>query len=221
MFYDVFFPPQKEDREDKGVLTLDRVMKYTLQATAPLAEASLVIFDFETTGLDTDNDKIIEIGAIKVDPDGTTAEFSYLINPEQMIPANIVQICGITNDMVKDAPIIEDVLPKFLEFISGSILVAHNAEFDFAFLRRVAKENGYDLIWPCFCTLKMARVLLPDLDTRNLDKLAEHFNLRFESRHRSIGDCKVTHGVLRQFIADPGHSFQVWNDLAPFYVGHS
>ena len=107
----------------------------------------------------------------------------------------------------------------FFRFIDGAILVAHNADFDWAFLRNGAARLGYQLSWPCFCTLKLARALLPQLESKNLDSLAKHFSLDFEARHRAIGDCKVTHGVLMGLLTGATPPLITWQDLQPYAVG--
>ena len=221
MFHDVFFPPKTGEGNESLEFSLNQLRKFTLAQSALLADLTFVVFDFETTGLDSENDKIIEIGALKIQGGAVVEEFSYLINPGQPIPQRSTYINGITDEMVADAPSLEQVLPDFLNFLTGGVLVAHNADFDLPFLKRVAREAGFELIWPCFCTLKMARLLLPDLDSKNLDRLAEHFKLTFEARHRSIGDCKVTLGVLQSFLADAAYSLTTWQDLTPFYAGGS
>lgn len=219
MFHDVLFP--KEDASnsgDMGELYLARVLRYLPQMTAALRDQTLVIFDFETTGLDSDRDRIIEIGGIKVVNGQIVDEFSTLVDPEIPITSTITQITGITSEMLKGMPTIGDVLPGFLEFFKDAILVAHNAEFDLAFLKAAASRVGYQLQWPCFCTLKLARVLLPQLESKNLDTLAMHYGLQFEARHRSIGDCKVTSAVLQFLLKNEGQGLQQWQDFDPFKV---
>ena len=117
-------------------------------------------------------------------------ELSTLIEVDTPIPEVVQKITGITPDMLVGQPRIESFLPKLYKFIEGSVLIAHNAEFDMSFLSAESGRLGFDINWPCFCTLKMARDLLSDLPKKNLDTLAEHYNLSFEARHRSIGDAE-------------------------------
>lgn len=222
MFQSVFFPPEGEDGGNSdSELLLQKVLRFQAPSNRPIKSCRLVVFDFETTGLDTLNDQIIEIGGLIVENGQAKGEFSTLIKPDIPLPAAAAKITGITEEMLADKPSIEEELPKFLKFIEGSILVAHNAEFDMAFLRNTCERLGYQIQWPSFCTLKLARALLPDLESKNLDTLAEHYQLSFEARHRSIGDCKVTSAVLQSFLTKEGAHLQNWADFEPYSVGIS
>ncbi len=217
MFQDVLFPPDDETVMTNQQLSLQKVMRYRAPESTLIRETDLIIFDLETTGLDTRGDHIIEIGALKVCQGNQTAEFSTLVKPPTMpLPKVITKITGITNDMLEGQPDIESMLPEFLSFIDGCILVAHNADFDMSFLYHTANRLGYQVDWPGFCTLKLARALLPDLESKKLDTLAEHYGLTFEARHRSIGDCKVTHSVLNEMITNEGQDLITWADMMPF-----
>lgn len=217
MFQDILLPKDDGGASGEGYqLTLEKILRYAPAMNIALAEAALVVFDFETTGLDTYNDHIIEIGGLKTQRGKIVAEYSTLVSPPIPITENITQITGITEQMLEGQPKIEKVLGEFLEFIDGCILVAHNADFDLAFLKRACERQGIQLDWPVFCTLKMARKLLPDLESRNLDTLAEHFGLTFESRHRSIGDCKVTSSVLQSLLNQGGDDLKYWESVQAF-----
>ena len=220
MFNSVFFPGDDEDNAaGQADLLLQKVLRYRAPTNRRIRDCRLVIFDFETTGLDSYKDRIIEIGGLAVEGGKAVGEFSTLIKPEIPLPMAASKITGITEEMLADKPPIEEELPKFLKFIEGAILVAHNAEFDMAFLRNTCERLGYQIQWPSFCTSKMARALLPDLESKNLDTLASHYNLTFEARHRSIGDCKVTSAVLQSFLQTEGAHLSNWNDFEPFSVG--
>ncbi|SME97273.1 3'-5' exonuclease [Pseudobacteriovorax antillogorgiicola] len=222
MFQSVFFP--NEDDEASGrqhELLLQKVLRYRAPTNRLIRDCRLVVFDFETTGLDSYKDRIIEIGGLVVENGKAVDEFSTLIKPDIPLPTTASKITGITEEMLADQPSIEDELPKFLKFIEGSILVAHNAEFDMAFLRNTCERLGYQIQWPSFCTLKLARALLPDLESKNLDTLAQHYQLSFEARHRSIGDCKVTSAVLQSFLSSEGSHLEYWNDFEPYAVGQN
>ncbi|MGE0172301.1 MAG: PolC-type DNA polymerase III [Oligoflexales bacterium] len=218
IFHDVFFPRVEKEERPSDSFNLSQVLRYEIAPQALLEDVTMVVFDFETTGLDVNNDRIIEIGALKTYRGKVIEEFSQLIDPGMIVPDIITKLCGITNEMVQGQPQIQEVLPTFLDFLSGSVLVAHNAEFDFNFLKSVANREGYQIVWPCFCTLKMAKLLLPELESKNLDRLAEHFKLKFEARHRSIGDCKVTQGVLMQLLKVPQNPSLAWQDLSDYKV---
>lgn len=219
MFYDVFFSKEEDEASGQAQdLFLKKVLRFLPPSHGPITQGRLVIFDFETTGLNSSRDQIIEIGGLLTENGQVVDEFSSLINPGQKLDENIVKITGITDAMLADQPRIEDVLPGFFKFIEGSVLVAHNAEFDMAFLKIAAERLGFQLDWPCFCTLKLARQLLPDLESKNLDTLAKHFGLSFEARHRSIGDCKVTSAVLQSMIREEGSNLVHWDDFQSFAV---
>lgn len=219
MFYDVFFgASEQENQNQQSDLQLQKVLRFRPSLQQPIQASKLVVFDFETTGLDSEIDQIIEIGALLVEDGKPVKEFSTLVKPTVELEDTITKITGITKSMLEDQPAIEDVLPDFLRFFDGCILVAHNAEFDMGFLRKASALQGYQIDWPCFCTLKLARQLLPDLESKNLDTLAEHYDLNFEARHRSIGDCKVTSSVLRALLREEGEHLRSWRDFEPFYV---
>ncbi len=220
MFHSVFFPDENEEGGTiESQLLLQKVLRYRAPVDRAIKTCRMVVFDFETTGLDPQKDRIIEIGGLLVEKGIAVDEFSSLIKPDIPLPETSTKITGITEDMLKDQPSIEEKLPEFLNFIEGSILVAHNAEFDMGFLRNTCHRLGYQIQWPCFCTLKLARNLLPDLESKNLDTLAAHYGLTFESRHRSIGDCKVTSSVLQSFLNNEGNHLVNWRDFEPFAVG--
>lgn len=219
MFQEILFPSDSDESfGGQGQLFLQKVLRHHLAPEAMVQGHPLVIFDFETTGLDVYRDRIIEIGAIKYVNGERVGDFSFLINPEMALPEVIRKITGITDEMLVGKPLIDEVLPDFLQFIHKSILVAHNAEFDLNFLRSVAGRLGYQIEYPCFCTLKMARILLPELESKNLDTLAKHYDLSFAARHRSIGDCEVTGGVLRALLAKEGQNLQQWKDFEAVQV---
>ncbi len=218
MFYDILFPSDEEDNQGNSQLFLQKVLRHHLAGETAVRDATTVIFDFETTGLDSLRDRIIEIGAIKYQNGQRVSEFSFLIKPDIPLPEIASRITGITADMLENQPAIEDILPQFLHFIDKAVLVAHNAEFDMAFLKHACSRIGYQLEWSCFCTLKLARQLLPDLESKNLDSLAQHFGLSFAARHRSIGDCEVTGAVLQSLLIGEGAGLQQWKDFQAFQV---
>lgn len=220
MFQDVLFPAldQNQTQDQEAVLTLRRLKRFLPDLSYSMADATIVVFDLETTGLDADVDRIIEIGAIKLKGMEPVAQFETLVKPEIELTDDIVKITGITPNMLEGQPAIETVLPKFLDFIEGSILVAHNAEFDTSMIRAACSRLGIDLEWPCFCTLKMARELLPDLENKKLDTIARHYGLTFEARHRSVGDVKVTVGVLKNLLGQEPERFKQWAGLSSFTV---
>ncbi len=219
MFQKVLFPEKiASDNNESPKFFLQRKKILNVSPEASVWNYPLVIFDFETTGLSATHDKIIEMGAIRFENFKEVRHISTLIDPEMALKPEITRITGITNEDLKGQPNINTVLPEFLNFIDGAILVAHNAEFDMGFLRKCCLEIGLILDWPVLCTLKMARTLLTDLESKSLDRLAQHYQLTFEARHRSIGDVRVTAQVLEKMLADKGSKISSWRDVTPFRV---
>jgi DNA polymerase III subunit epsilon len=164
-----------------------------------LAAADVVVVDVETTGWHADSAGITEIGAVRLAAGLPPVEFSALVNPQTPIPAEIATLTGITDDMVRDEPTIGQVLPRFLEFAKGSMIVAHNAPFDLGFLTAACAAN--DLTWPpcaVIDTAVLARLLLPpgEVTDHKLATLATHFGTRTRPCHRALADAKATAGVL-------------------------
>lgn len=230
MFYRVLYPAALDSNtseqstgtisSDQMAFMLRRLLRFTPAPSTPLEGIPIVVFDFESTGLDTESDSIIEIGAEKLVDFKVTAEFSTLVQPPRDLELSdqVIKLTGITPEMLDGQPPIAAALPDFFKFIEGCILVAHNADFDFRLMRAEASRLGYDIEWPCFCTLKMAREILPDLENRKLDTLATHYGLTFGSRHRSMGDVRVTSQILEKFITEDGDDLTTWESLKPFYT---
>jgi DNA polymerase III epsilon subunit len=161
-----------------------------------------IIFDTETTGLSPQlGDRIVEIAAVRV-INGEIAEekFQSLLNPGRTISPEAARINGITQEMVDGAPKSSIVIPQFLQFVGSDILVAHNAEFDMAFLRREMELIGMDpsRLPNYMCTLEMARQNFPELKRHNLDVLIQHFGIHIENRHRALDDVIATVQVFLQ-----------------------
>lgn len=172
-----------------------------------LAAADVVVVDVETTGWSAESAGITEIGAVRLTGGHPAIEFSALVNPQMPIPAEITTLTGITDDMVRDQPAIGQVLPRFLEFAKGSMIVAHNAPFDLGFLTAACAAN--DLSWPrcaVIDTAVLARlVLLPgEVTDHKLATLAAHFGTGTGIRHRALADAKATAGVLAGLLSRVG-----------------
>lgn len=172
-----------------------------------LSQTTFVIVDLETTGASPKKgSSITEIGAIKVKTGAVIDQFESFVNPLAPIPEYITDLTGITNEMLKNAPIIDEIFPKFLEFVGhhdDSVLVAHNAPFDLSFLKSAAHE--LDLPWPKYRTLDtviIARQVLSKEDVPNckLGTLAEFFGTKVEPNHRALDDAKATTEVLHGLI---------------------
>jgi DNA polymerase III epsilon subunit family exonuclease len=167
----------------------------------PFEDLPIVVFDFETTDLDPRKGRIIEIGAIRYVNRREEGRVSELIDPGFPLEAETTRITGITTEMVAGKPSIEKVLPALHDLMRGAVGVAHNAEFDTAFLAHESARLGISCDYHVICTLKMARQLVKS-ERKNLDALATHFGLSFESRHRSIGDILVTKEILWRMLDD-------------------
>ena len=161
---------------------------------------SYVVFDLETTGFSPNTCKIIEIGAVKVENGVITERFSEFVNPQVPIPFKIEELTGIRDDMVMGAETIEEILPRFMEFCEGCVMIAHNAEFDMSFIRK----NCMDLDIPCDHTVgdtvAMARILLPALHRFKLDTVAKALKISLENHHRAVDDAECTAHIFVKFI---------------------
>ena len=159
-----------------------------------------VVFDIETTGFSAKNDKIIEIGAVKISNGKITDRFSTLINPKMPIPLKIEELTKINDAMVLNAPLVEEVLPKFYDFIEGAVLVAHNASFDVGFIREKFKLIS-KTINPCVIdTVEFARLLLPNLSRFKLDTVAKNLGISLENHHRAVDDAEATAYIWLKFV---------------------
>ena len=154
------------------------------------------VFDIETTGLAFRTEKVTEIGAIKIKNGEVIDTFECFVNPEKPIPTEVVNITHITDDMVKDAETIDKVLPKFLEFIGDSVLVAHNAGFDIGFMKYNAENFGYKLENTYIDTLPLARELFPSYKKYKLGIIAENLGIKVDVAHRALDDVKTLVAVF-------------------------
>lgn len=162
---------------------------------------SYVVFDIETTGFNSVNDRIIEIGAVRVVEGEIKETFREFVNPERPIPYKITQLTTITDDMVKDAGTIEEILPQFLKFCEGSVLVAHNAGFDTGFIRENAKRLNLPYDHTVVDTLGLARCLMGHLGKFTLDNICKHLNIILETHHRAVDDATATGKIFVEFIS--------------------
>jgi DNA polymerase-3 subunit epsilon len=188
----------------------------------PLRDTTFVVFDLETTGTRPGPDGITEIGAVKVRGGQVLGEFGTFVNPGVPIPPQIVSLTGITTAMVHDAPRIERVLPAFLEFIAGAVLVAHNSRFDTGFMRAACQEHAY--LWPraaVVCTVRLARRVIPRHETPSykLSALATLLGARTTPNHRALDDARATVDVLHALLERVGavgvHSLEELLDYLP------
>lgn len=161
---------------------------------------SYVVFDLETTGFQPNIHKIIEIGAVKVKGGVITERFSSFVNPNVPIPYKIEELTGINDTMVMDAEVIEEVLPKFIEFCKDSVMVAHNADFDMGFINYNMALLGIEREYTVVDTVGLARNLLPALNRFKLDTVAKALGISLENHHRAVDDAGCTAEIFIKFI---------------------
>jgi DNA polymerase-3 subunit epsilon len=174
----------------------------------PLREVTFVVLDLETTGGSAGNDAITEIGAVKVRGGERIGELATLVDPGTGVPPGIVALTGITTAMITGAPRLSAVLPTLLEFLSGSVLVAHNAPFDAGFLRAACERHGRP--WPrppVLCTARLARAVLPpdEAPSVRLGALAQLFGTTTKPTHRALADARATVEVLHHLLERVGN----------------
>ena len=163
-------------------------------------ETDFVVIDTETTGLSPVFDKIIEIGAVRVSSGKIVDTFSSLINPGIHIPATISELTGISDEMVANSDCIEIVLPKFMEFCQGAVLVAHNAPFDIEFIRENLKRIGMSEDFTVVDSLNLSRMLLKDNKRHTLRDVAKALNIPIVNLHRALDDADLTTRVFLRFL---------------------
>jgi DNA polymerase III epsilon subunit family exonuclease len=159
-----------------------------------LKDLDFVVVDVEATGAKTPPNRLIELGAYRIHEGRIVDKFLSLVNPEIPIPRFVVALTGITNEMVKTAPVFADIAPRWLDFVSESVLVAHNAPFDTSFLNHEISRvyPGHRMVNPHLCTVRLSRRALPELTNHRLDTIASHFSIPIISRHRAGSDALAT-----------------------------
>lgn len=158
------------------------------------------VLDIETTGLSFRTNKITELGAVIYKNGEIVEEFEHFVNPEMPIPEEVVEVTHITDEMVKDAPTIEEILPKFLEFIGDRVIVAHNADFDVGFIKYYAEKLGYKLENTYIDTLRLAKDLFPDYKKYKLGIIAEKLGIKVDVAHRALDDVITLVKVFKVMI---------------------
>lgn len=179
---------------------VDDTAKITCGESKEALSGNFVVFDLETTGLSKNTDKITEIGAVKIENGKITDRFSSFVNPQVPIPQKIVELTSITDEMVADAPIIDEILPKFLDFCKGCVLVAHNAEFDTGFVKEYAARCGIEYGFPHLDTLMLARALYPELGNHRLSTLNKHLKVPLLHHHRAVDDAQATADIFIKML---------------------
>ena len=162
-------------------------------------QGNFVVFDLETTGFSPVNNRIIEIGAVKVEHGEITDRFSTFVNPQVPIPFRIEELTSINDNMVMDAPVIEEILPQFLEFVGDAVLVAHNAGFDVSFIEENCRRLGQEQTFTYLDTVALARILLPQLNRFKLDTVAKALHINLHHHHRAVDDAECTAEIFLKF----------------------
>lgn len=184
-----------------------------------IEDATFVVVDTETTGVQAGEDRLVEIGAVKVRGGAIVGTFQHLIDPQRHVPSRITYLTGISTAMVFGQPTAAEVLPSFLDFLGDGILVAHNLQFDYRFLQHELDRAGLPpLDVEALCTLRLARRLLPGLPSRGLDALQAHFGITNGARHRALGDAEATAHVLLRLVERlrTGFGLSTVDDLVAF-----
>jgi len=179
---------------------VDDIKNIVTDSRGQSLDSTFVVFDIETTGFSAVNDRIIEIGAVKVENGMITEKFSEFVNPERPIPFEIEKLTSINDRMVEDAPNISVILPKFMDFCGGSILVAHNADFDTGFIRHNCEVLGLPYDYTYVDTLGIARSFLEGLKNYKLDTVVEAMGCTLANHHRAVDDAGATADVFVRFL---------------------
>ena len=183
--YTYAFPtPCETSKQDDFFTKAVKIPKY-------LEENEFVVVDIETTGTDVTSDKITEIGAVRIKNGKIVESFQTLIDPEVSLSKKIVELTGITDEMLKGQPKIHEVYPDFVKFLGNAIFIAHNADFDYRFLKIAGKSLGYYLSNECVDTLVLSRKVLPWLSNHKLNTVCGHFGIEF-NHHRALSDAFAT-----------------------------
>ncbi|MCL6453452.1 MAG: PolC-type DNA polymerase III [Alicyclobacillus sp.] len=204
------FPEAYEAGRKHGVKVLLGVEAYVVDDGAPivyrpaavdLAQATFVVFDTETTGLNAREDTLIELAAVKVAGGEVVDTFAILIDPERTLSAKISELTGITQDMVTGQPKLDEALRRFRDFAQDAVMVAHNAEFDVGFLGQCARRVGMpDWTQPVIDTLALARSLFPGEKNYRLKTLTQKFEVQLVNHHRALADSEATAKVFLKLL---------------------
>ena len=211
------FPDAQIAAKKNKIKVLYGVEGYLVDDGIPLAlnekgqslDDTYVVFDLETTGFSPKNDKIIEIGAVKVKNGKIIDSFSEFVNPRRPIPYKITELTGISDDMVKYADSIDFVLPKFMEFIGDAAVVAHNVSFDCSFIEKNCKDLDLPFNATILDTVQICRFLYPELKSVKLNLVAKHLGVKLTSHHRAVDDAKATGDIFVECIKKIKEEYEV------------
>lgn len=179
---------------------VDDLKELVLNDKGQSIDSEYVVFDIETTGLSPKFNKIIEIGAVRVKDGKIIDTFSEFVNPEVPIPYSITKLTSINDAMVLEASTIEEILPRFLDYVGDSVLVAHNASFDTGFIREFARRQGLVFDYTVVDTMSLAHILVPELGKFTLDRLCKQFNVSLENHHRACDDADATARIFLKML---------------------
>ncbi len=203
------FPEAMEAGKKHGVKVLYGLEGYVVNDQGSLVNHSkgqtlmsdtYIVFDIETTGFSFMEDRITEIGAVKIQGGEIVERYSQLVNPQRSIPEKVVALTGITEDMVRDKPAIDEVLPGFMAFVGDGVMVAHNAKFDVSFIRYACDQQGIPFGPTVVDTLSLARMLLKDIKRHKLNLVAKRLGIELLEHHRAVHDAEATAQILLRFF---------------------
>ncbi|MBQ1945415.1 MAG: PolC-type DNA polymerase III, partial [Clostridia bacterium] len=188
----------------EGYLTDEEMIVRSENEDARPLDTPIVVLDFETTGLDTRNDRIIEIGAVRLVGDQITDSMSVLVYPGELLKPKITEITGITDQMLQGQPVIADVMPQLLEFIGDSPIAAHNADFDVAVLTSELRRLGIEKEYTVIDTLAFSRKLYTDMKSHKLGMVCKRLGVSLKNAHRAVHDATATAMCLAQMLTEAG-----------------
>ncbi|WP_317367710.1 PolC-type DNA polymerase III [uncultured Tyzzerella sp.] len=201
------FPDAMDMARKLGIKVLYGVEAYLVDDLSSIVQASknqnledeYVIFDLETTGLNREYNKIIEIGAVKVKNGKIIDRFSTFVNPHEKLTKEIIELTSITDEMLIDAPEESEMLPKFFEFFGDSVLVAHNAKFDMGFIKKWAERNNRIVENTVLDTVGLSRTIFPEMSKHTLNVIAKKLDISLENHHRAVDDAEATAHIFIKF----------------------
>ena len=202
------FPDAMDIARKLGIKVIYGVEAYIVDDISSVVQNSrkqtldkeFVVFDLETTGLNREYNKIIEIGAVKIKNGEIVDYFSSFVNPHEKLTSKIIELTNITDDMLKDAPEENDVLPRFFEFFNNAVLVAHNAKFDMGFIKKWAQRNNKIIENTVLDTVGLSRAIFPEMAKHTLNVLAKKLGVVLENHHRAVDDANATAQIFIKFI---------------------
>ncbi len=213
------FPDAMDMARKLGIKVLYGVEAYLVDDLSDVVQNSknqnlldeYVIFDLETTGLNREYNKIIEIGAVKVKNGKIIDRFSTFINPHEKLNEDIIKLTNITDDMLVDAPEESEMLPKFLQFFGDSVLVAHNAKFDMGFIKKWAERNNKKINNTVLDTVGLSRTIFPDMAKHTLNVIVKKLDIFLENHHRAVDDAEATAHIFIKFVEILKNEYNVIN----------